>query len=296
MIEYKGKKIIIMCCSQCNMSCEHCYISYTGNRDPEELLEMVKKLKGKYIIALNGAEVLTNPRYLDSYQEINQNYILSNGLVFDQNKEIINQLREHGLDSVSISYHFGIHDQISKIPAEKLEKIFKRLNQEKFQFRLMTTITSKNYQMLEEMCNRSIELGARGLYLTNYMIQGNAIKNEDSHLVLEEDQINTFFEQLIRCREKFPKDVLLIERDAGFGKNNLSNHDHFYCPSMNDLVVLAPNNYLYPCIFLTKDGYEIGKYENGKCMIQEEYYDMNDGSICYAKEICNHRKQLIKRR
>lgn len=45
MIQYKGKKIIIMACSKCNINCKHCYISYSGNRKPEELLTLVKELK-----------------------------------------------------------------------------------------------------------------------------------------------------------------------------------------------------------------------------------------------------------
>ena len=70
MKEFSGKKVIIMCCSSCNMSCEHCYVSYKGNRKPSELLEIVKQLKNKYEVVLNGAEVLTNLGYLDSYKEL----------------------------------------------------------------------------------------------------------------------------------------------------------------------------------------------------------------------------------
>ena len=48
MVEYNGKKVIIMCCSSCNLSCEHCYISYEGNRTAEDLLDVVRNLKDKY--------------------------------------------------------------------------------------------------------------------------------------------------------------------------------------------------------------------------------------------------------
>lgn len=38
MVEYKGKEVILMACSSCNIKrCEHCYISYEGDRKPEEL-------------------------------------------------------------------------------------------------------------------------------------------------------------------------------------------------------------------------------------------------------------------
>ena len=293
MVEFTGNKVIVMCCSSCNMHCEHCYISYKGDRTPEELLEVVRNLKGKYNIALNGAEVLTNFGFLESYKELGQKYILSNGLVVSSDYSTIDELIEFGIESISISYHFGIHDKISLIPSEMLEKLFQELNRRNFKFRLMTTITSKNYHMIEEMCQRAIELGARGIYFTNFIQQGNAIRLNEQGMILTEEQIEEFFKQLMRCREKYDVEQLLIERDAGFGPNRLSNHDHFRCPSITEQVVLTPDNNIYPCIFLAKPGYEIGKYEDGKIMIDEKFIEINDGKKCYAKEICNLDNQIL---
>lgn len=299
MVEYNGKKVIIMCCSSCNLSCEHCYISYEGNRTAEDLLDVVRNLKDKYEIALNGAEVLTNLGYLKAYQELGQKYILSNGLAISRNPKIIDKLLEHGIESVSISYHFGIHDQISLIPSEELEEVFKKLKEKDFNFRLMTTITTKNYHMIEEMCDKAYELGAKGIYFTNFMLQGNALNIEDRNLVLSDEQINSFFKQLMKCREKYKKEELLIERDAEFGRNKLSTHDNFNCPSICDLVVLTPDNNVYPCIFLAKPGNEIGIYQDGKIYVDEKLLStvhQYNGSTCFAKETCNEGKSpLVKR-
>ncbi|MBR3660294.1 MAG: radical SAM protein [Bacilli bacterium] len=295
MKEFTGNKVIIMCCSNCNLSCKHCYISYKGNFEPNKLLKIVKQLKEKYIISLNGAEVLTNLEYLKSYQEIGQKYILSNGLLIYQNPQIIEKLINYGLKSVSISYHFGIHDKISLIPSKILENVFQLLKSNEFNFRLMTTITSQNYNMIEEICKKSLDLGAKGIYFTNFILQGNALNIIDKNLILNENQIRIFFEQLIKCREQYDINQLLIERDAGFGKNPISSHDNFKCPSINNQVILTPDNNIYPCIFLAKKGYEIGKYIDGKIFINDEYYNINNGNICYAKEICNKGKKLIKK-
>lgn len=299
MVEYNGKKVIIMCCSSCNLNCEHCYISYEGNRTAEDLLDVVRNLKDKYEIALNGAEVLTNLGYLKAYQELGQKYILSNGLAISRNPKTIDKLLEHGIESISISYHFGIHNQISLIPSEELEEVFKKLKEKDFNFRLMTTITRENYHMIEEMCDKAYELGAKGIYFTNFMLQGNALNIEDRDLVLSDEQINSFFKQLMKCREKYKKEELLIERDAGFGRNTLSTHDNFNCPSICDLVVLTPDNNVYPCIFLAKPGNEIGVYQDGKIYIDEKLLStvrQYNGLTCFAKEICNKGKApLVKR-
>lgn len=80
MKEYTGKKVTFLCTSVCNINCSHCYVNYKGKRNPDELLKLVRYLKDKYKIMLNGAEVLTEPEYLKSYKEIGQPWLLSNGL------------------------------------------------------------------------------------------------------------------------------------------------------------------------------------------------------------------------
>ena len=103
----------------------------------------------------------------------------------------------------------------------------------------------------------------------------------------------------VKCREKYKKEELLIERDAGFGRNILSTHDNFNCPSICDLVVLTPDNNVYPCIFLAKHGNEIGIYQDGKIYVDEKLLSavhQYNGSTCFAKETCNEGKSpLVKR-
>ena len=62
---YKGKRVTLMACSSCNANCSDCYISYEGNRDPEDLynLALSLMLDGKHV-RIDGAEVLTNLDYI----------------------------------------------------------------------------------------------------------------------------------------------------------------------------------------------------------------------------------------
>ena len=293
MIEYNGKELIIMACSNCNANCTHCYISYKGNRTSEELLTMVKILKEKYNLNINGAEILTNPEYLSAYKEINQPFILTNGKAFLIDKEICNKLKENNINSVSLSYHFGIQDELSPVKIKDLNKIIDILKNNNLEFRLMTTITAKNYKLISHMCEQAKKLGARGIKFTNLIQQGNG-KKLDNKNILKEEQIKEFFYLLLEERKKYNKDELLIERCGTFGKNNLSIHDNFYCDCITDSVVLTPDNNIYPCVFLAQPGNEIGKYENGRIFIDESYE--NDHSKCAAKELCNeHKKILVKR-
>ena len=292
MIEYKGNELIIMATSNCNANCKHCYISYTGYRTPKELLSIVRDFKEKYKININGAENLTDLEYLKSYKEIGQTFILSNGIVFLNDKDIFDKLKANNISSVSLSYHFGIQDELSPVKVSDLNLIIKKLKEHDIEFRILTTITSTNYKMIPYMCERAKVLGAKGIKFTNFLYQGKA-KDLNENTILNAKQTINFFKLLIEERKKYNKDELLIERCGSFGKNILIENDHFYCDCITDSVVLTPNNNIYPCVFLAKPGYEIGKYDGDKILINEDI--INDHSKCIAKEECNEKiRKLVK--
>ncbi len=288
MKQYNGKEVILMACASCNASCKHCYVSYKGDMSSSELLKIVKKLKSKYDININGAEVLTNPEYLASYREINQQFVLSNGKVFLEDPSVIDKLKENGIKSVSISYHFGIQDDISPVKVSDLNKVIEILKNSGLEFRLLTTITSQNYKMLPYMCQTAHNLGARGIKFTNFIKQGNA-NNMPEDNVLSDSQIAEFFQLLLKERENYDKDDLLIERCGTFGKNYSSNNDHFYCDCISDSIVITPDNSVYPCVFLAKPGFEIGVYNDGKILVDETIN--SDHSRCLVREICNRNRK-----
>ena len=293
MKEYTGKEVIVMACSNCNANCSHCYISYKGNRTPEDLLSIVRNLKKRYSLNINGAEVLTNFDYLKSYKEIGQHFVLTSGIVFLKNGNVCNTLKENDISSISLSYHFGIQDNLSPVKIRDLDKIIDIIKSNNFEFRLMTTITSENYKLIPYMCKKAEELGARGIKFTNFMKQGNG-KNLDNKNILSDSQINNFFKLLLEERNKYKIEELIIERCGTFGKNTLSSHDNFYCDCITDSIVLTPDNNIYSCVFLAQPGYEIGKFKNGKIYIYENYENNHDR--CIAKQICNeHKKILVKK-
>jgi sulfatase maturation enzyme AslB (radical SAM superfamily) len=51
------------------------------------------------------------------------------------------------------------------------------------------------------------------------------------------------------------------------------------------MVVITPDNNVYPCLFLVKPGLEIGKYINDKILLKNKID--NDGDLCLAQELCN---------
>ncbi len=214
--------------------------------------------------------------------------MLTNGFEIYRNPAILDYLKEKGIEIVEMSYHFGIQDKISKINNAMLEKNIEYLKAKGMKFKLLVTISTENYNIIDQMCEKAISLGAYGIEFTNFLNQGNA-RNMDSSNLLNLEQISEFFDQLLAVRKKYSKDQLIIDRSGLFGRNQNNSSCHFNCPAGRDMVVVTPDNNVYSCLFLAKPGLEIGKLVDGKILLND-YID-NDGSLCLAQEMCNNNNE-----
>lgn len=267
--EFEGNLVKIMSCSNCNTKCEHCYISYKGSFKPDELFSIVKILKKKYRIKINGTEPLLTPEYLKSFKEAGEEMVLTNGLVFKDNEEYLDDIKDAGIKRICISYHFELHDIISKVDKNYLITLFPKVRKHGLNVEVMTTISSINYNKILEYCDNAIKMGANYIHFTNFMAQGNAKKiNRD--LILSEKQREEFFRQLILARKKYSKDELIITRCGTFDKNPFEDDGgNFRCLAYNEMVVLTPELKVYPCNFQASPGNEIGFYKDGKIFVED---------------------------
>lgn len=123
MKEYTGSTVKIMSCSKCNFKCSHCYIGYDSDFDSDELYNLVDQLRKKYKVKINGTEPLLNKNYLKSFDLAGEDIILTNGLVFKNNLSYIDEIAKTSIKRICISYHFGIHDLISKVSRSFIETL-----------------------------------------------------------------------------------------------------------------------------------------------------------------------------
>lgn len=287
--EFKGSEVTIMTCSNCNTKCKHCYISYDGNFEQRDLYNLCEILKKKYRVLLNGTEILLHPEYFSSLKLIGQNFLLTNGIELEKNPNIIKRLAEVGIKYIGISYHFGIHNDISTVKEEIIKRSITSLQEYGIGTDLRVTINSHNYQLIQEMCEKALLLKATGIKFTNYMQMGAALQLEKEN-ILSDEQILEFFRLLEKVRLIYSKEQLLIRRCGSFGKNHISNNAKFSCTAGKESVVITPDLNVYPCFFLAKKGMEIGHVEEGKIII--DYPIEHDGSKCLAKEVNNNGHKL----
>lgn len=281
--EYTGHRVTLMACSSCNIDCKHCYISYKGNRKADELIDTCKKLSEKYRVKINGAEVLTNPKYLDAFPIIDQNFILTNGLAIHKNPDLLKSIKEKGIDNIHMSYHFGMHDLISKVPKQVIVENISEFNKMGMKTYLMTTLSKENYDIIDAACAEAYSLGAKGIVFNNYLLQGNAINDVD--LALTKDEIDIVCNQIEKARKKYKREKFDICRGGSLGKNSCSEHNHFRCIAGIDQAVITPDNKVYPCFFLTKEGYEIGHFDGDKIFITKQLE--HDCQECLSHNILN---------
>lgn len=282
MIQYNGKKLTIMACSQCNTACKHCYISYSGNRDPQELIDLVLRFRDKYKIEINGAEILTDLRYIESYPLVGQDFVMTNGIEIYKNPEILDYLISKGIKQIFMSFHFGIHDDISDVRKYMLEENISNILKRGLKLKLYVTVTQDNYNKVHEIVEKAKKYGAMSVRFTNYIRQGNALELPEEN-ILTRGQIDEFLTSVFYERQKNDKSVMDIERCGSFGNGG---SEKFECYSVNNNIILTPDNNIYPCLFLAKPGFEIGYYDGRDLLLYQRYN--NDGKDCIVRDYCNY--------
>ncbi len=282
LVKFKGNRVILMACSKCNVACAHCYIGFKGNREPEQLAELTQSFieSGKHV-RIDGAEVLTDLGYLKSYKIAGQDWIMSNGLRIFREPELIDIMKEYGIDTVYMSYHFGIQNELNEITVNMLNEVIKKLREKDMKVVLMTTITNKNVSDISKICDISKELGATGIEFNKLFNQGKAKKLMD--LELSNNDYDTFFSQLHTSREKFGISELEIARSGTFGVDTIFKPNNFKCSAGIRKVVITPDNRVYGCTSICKPGYEIGQYIGGQIYIYSDFY--NDRSWCLSDKL-----------
>ena len=271
---FDGDTVIVMSCSDCNTRCEHCYITYKGNFSKEQLNELVQLFAERFEVRINGTEPLLHKDYLEALKMAKQTKILTNGLVFKNNYEYIDILKEIGIKTLGISYHFDIHDSISHVNREYLDELFKVIIDKGLNVQVMTTITSNNYQLIPRYCDYCYNEGIQRIRFTNFIRQGNG-KNLDDHLILSDEQREEFFLILKNMREKYDRDKLRIERCGSFGNSKIIS-TNFECTGGTKSVVITPDYKIYPCIFLINKENEIGFYNDGNIYIRDDFEEKKD--------------------
>ena len=285
-----SKTITIMTCSACNENCNHCYISYQGNKKVDELKNMIINLqKQGWQVMLNGSEPLLFDGFLDLYSMVGQDKIFSNGKILLQKPELISNIVKSGLNKICLSYHYGVQDQWSKVSLEQVEKVVRMCKEKGLYVCLMCSLCQENYLHIDKICQKAKELNADEIHFTNFICQGNAVKQGLQKHILSEEQILLSLKKINELRNKYDINDLKLTRCGSFG-NNIGSKNYFCDAGIADFVI-TPDNSIYPCIFFAGiEKYKLGEYVDGELKLNKKCNHNCDG--CFAKDILNNKKDI----
>jgi len=281
--EHKGEEVIFMATDRCNAKCKHCHLEFKGSFKGERLQELAGNATKKHsIVELNGAEVLLHPEYLPVLDQINQNWVLTNGIEIARNPRILETARNNGIDTVGLSHHFDSQESLSPVRASMLEDVSKTVLDAGLKLRLLTAVNQDNYKNIIPICDRATKLGASIISFFNMVKSGNA--HDLANSFLTDEQMQECLALIEQARSMYDVDVLKVGRSGTFGAQD-GKEKKFKCTAGHNLVVVTPDEKVKPCMFLSGPQYEIGHIEDGSIVIDKELH--HDGSKCLVHEIAN---------
>ena len=156
-----------------------------------------------------------NVDYLITLKLVGQNWIMTNGLRLYQEPSVIDLLKKYGINTVYMSYHFGIQDVINSIPSLIVEEVIKRLKAADFNIYLNCTLTNKNYKDIAQYAHQAYVMGAKGIGFNKIFQQGKA--TDISELDMNNLQLLEFFKLLNEVRSQYDPNEFYITRGGSLG-------------------------------------------------------------------------------
>ena len=275
--------ITIMLTSKCNNYCSHCYINYDGDWDVSEVVECINDLKGTYNINLDGAEILTKPEYLSLFPLVDQHHLMTNGKAIYENPSLIDLLKQNGITDVSISYHYGIHDEVSSFRSSCVEQTIKLLLSSNFNVTVMTMLNKKNFLLIPDICDFFVSFGIKKVMFANYICQG---KNKDRNSILDKNEVNCALNSIHSMRQKYESSDFYVSRTGAFGFDSMHGCN-LCCDAGTEGFVILPNRKVCPCVFLCENNFFIGEYAKGCDFLSCSTF-AHDFYSCFALENLNY--------
>lgn len=240
---------------KCNFNCLHCYSRTRTDYEElsiEEKIRIAQNLiKSKvFNVNLGGGEPLLCDdcfeviKYLSSHG-VNVN-LSTNG--WKTSDATIKKLLDVGLSGVSISIDhiaYDIHDEVRNREGsfEEACTSIKKYVKAGIKVYISTTITAKNYEVLEKIVELGEKLGVYGIDFKRLKTMGNAYKRSD--LEIDEKQVEKLYNDIVLWKRKYPIRINLV-----YGTERIEGVDAG-CPCGKTSIAILCNGDISPCVYNT---------------------------------------------
>lgn len=238
----------------CNLNCRHCY---SRTRKSNEVAKTSDKLKivdnivrsNVFWVNLGGGEPILESDIYDIIRAMTSNNIYvslsTNGTYIDESRA--RKLGEANLSQVSISLDNSDPEKHNAIRGydnsfDYVMNAISLCRENDILVMLSTTITSENFEDIENIIKIGIEKGCKAISLKRIKMTGNAADNK--YLELNDQQVEELYNIVISVKEKYPEFTIYFNYD----EDNIIGLDGG-CSCGKTSIAIMPNGDVIPCVY-----------------------------------------------
>lgn len=260
----------------CNSRCTDCYVLCSESlrsavkRSEDKILEDLQSLVAQgYAVIPITTEVLLMRRYLDILRAVNANYVNTNGRVLVARPEVLGELKSIGISQVVVTANFG-NSGLCLTQTSIVDEAVGLVRNAGLSLMLRVRVTKKNLESVLEMVSACIARGASTIeFLREIPI------NSKTTEILNEAETKRFFEILKEVRSRYPYsksngEGVYITAGGTFGTQFKPDRE-VMCGAGTSRITIGLDNRVYPCIYITTEDAAIGRFEDGRIIIDRKF-------------------------
>lgn len=278
-------RVMIELDNRCERNCPQCYLG----KDKQSLslaesTRRVRILQGlgvSNIIPIFG-EVLDHPEYLRLFLLLGRDYCLSSSQAIVHNPSIREELLRNGIKAVRLSAHYFDNGQWSPVSLSVVKQAVSLLQEVGIKAEAFTILWRGNYHLVSAICQQAITDGFTTVRFINLMPTRPELRTD----ILTIAEIQQVFSQVSTARQQISKEQLFIRLLGNFGPRPGSlgqelSQTGCYCPAGTQSIYLGLDGLIYPCMFLRKPQWVIGRLDQEELRIERQFPIDFDCRTCY---------------
>ncbi len=266
----------------CNFRCSGCYLL-----ESEGIAGRVKKSEGQIIMEMkqlrtddfsvlpSTTELLMFNRFAEMLETCESKYLLTNGRIVVEKPALLLDAKAAGVEQLVVTINTGDSGLVLPVRDVALQAARIALGAG-LDVAGRVRVTPRNYDKVVEIVGGCIGAGVRTIqFIRNLVLNGTGE-------MLNGEKLRIFFEKLDEARKRYPLGGSGAYLSASGSLGGVYRKKAFRCGAGKSPVTIGVDNNIYPCIYLTQAKNVIGRFENGRIEIFQEFKNPGREDECPA--------------
>jgi MoaA/NifB/PqqE/SkfB family radical SAM enzyme len=279
-----AREVLYVLNSGCSQCCKGCYLESQKqypNRNYPQALKDVAALNNKGLrIFLTGSDIVRYDGVERLLAASDQAFLLGNIFAIPKEKSALEAIaRDTNVKMIMITSPSSTHvrkgDDVNSIIGSSVSAV-KNAGLEPV---LTFVVGMSNYDMIESFAHEAIRHKVKYARFVRYIPIDEKHRND----FMDDSHMDDFLEQIRKLKATVPKEELYIKVDGLFG-THWRKEKGPTCFAGSEDFLIGLDNRVYPCEFLIRDDFVLGKFENGVIKLERKLIGLSDFD-CKAKQI-----------